>query len=79
MIGLSVLLMIRLIPYAYSAVVATRKGYKWLTAFAVYLIVVAVINIVFAPDSDVRALMAVGSSALLLLHVNDIPSRRGDK
>ncbi|AZZ51436.1 hypothetical protein C1I64_04845 [Rathayibacter festucae DSM 15932] len=73
------LLMIRLIPYAYSAVVATRKGYKWLTAFAVYLIVVAVINIVFAPDSDVRALMAVGSCALLLLHVNDIPSRRGEK
>ncbi|WKK71438.1 hypothetical protein Q0F99_19050 [Rathayibacter oskolensis] len=79
MIGLSVILMVRLVPYAFTAVLATRKGYKWLTAFAVYLMAAAVVNVVFDPGADTRGLIATGSSVLLLLHVLDLKHRKEGK
>ncbi|WIE74473.1 hypothetical protein [Curtobacterium sp. MCSS17_007] len=74
-VSLTFVLLIRLVPYALVAVYASRKRYKWLTFFAIYLIIVALINAIVRPDADVRALFSSGGALLLLMHALDIKRR----
>lgn len=75
MISLTLVLMLRLVPYVVVAVRASRKGYKWLAFFAIYLIITAVLNLIFQFDQNVRGLMSSGGAILLLLHVLDVSPR----
>ena len=76
MISITLILMLRLIPYAIVARYGARKGYRWLTLFAVYLILVAVLNMTFSFDQTIRGLLSSGGAILLLFHVLDLKPKR---
>ena len=72
----TLLLMLRVVPYAVVAVIAFRKGFRWLSLCGLSLVLIALFNFTQDPNMDLRAMMAAAFSFLLLIHALDLRSRR---
>lgn len=75
MISVTAILLIRLVPYAIAAILAARKGYRWLVVFALYLMGAATYFAAFDPDTTIRGIVSSFGAIFLLLHALNLKPR----
>lgn len=75
-ISVALIALIRLIPYAFTAINAWAKGYKWLTITAVYFIALAVFLFFIDVDQNIRSVLASVGAFLLMLHALDLKPKK---
>lgn len=73
--SIALVALIRLIPYAFTAVNAWTKGYKWLTITAIYFIGLAIVSFFIPISQDVRGILASVGAFLLMLHALDLKNK----
>jgi uncharacterized protein YhhL (DUF1145 family) len=64
--------LLRLIPYIFTAINAWTKGYKWLTIAAVFVSVLAVVNYIFELPHEISGLLSSIFALLLMMHALDL-------
>lgn len=75
---LTLVALVRIVPYALAGLNAWFKGYKWLTLAMIWLIAVAIFNFFVTTSAEVRALFSSAGAFLLLMHALDLqPKRKG--
>lgn len=68
--------LLRLIPYLMAVIIAARKGYRWISAAILWVMIIAILNFTFKLDAEIRAGLASVSAILLLIHVLSLGPRR---
>lgn len=72
---LTVLFIVRLIPYIIALLNAYKKGYRWLTAASAYLILITVIFYAQASLNVFTQILAVIFAYLFMMHSLNIKSK----
>lgn len=68
--------MLRLIPYLLVAVISYNKGFYRLTAVAVLVFIITIVNFTIRPDAEMRSILSSIFSFALLLHALDLKPRK---
>lgn len=76
MIPLTLIALIRIVPYLFAAVNAWTKGYKRLTLAMVYVTLFAVANFAWDFSAEVSGLLSSFFAFLLLLHALDLKPKQ---
>jgi hypothetical protein len=76
MITLTVVALLRLVPYLFAAANAWTKGYKWLTIAMVYVSVLAVVNFSYEIPRELSGLLSSIFALLILFHALDIKPKQ---
>lgn len=78
MISATLVALLRLIPYIFTAVNAWTKGYRWLTVSAVFVSILALVNYLYALPHEVQGLLSSIYALLLMMHALDLKPK-GEK
>lgn len=76
MIPLTLIALIRIVPYLFAAVNAWTKGYKRLTVAMIYVTLYVIANFAWDFSSEVSGLLSSFFAFLLLLHALDLKPKQ---
>lgn len=74
---ITIVTLLRLIPYALAGLLAWQKGYKRLTVAMAFVIFIAILNFTVEPSTAVRGILASIFALLLGWHAADLEPRKG--
>ena len=72
MITVTLVALLRLVPYLLVAIYAWRKGYRWLTLAGIWVAGIAIINFYERMTPEVSGIAASIFALLLLFHALDL-------
>ncbi|PPG60254.1 hypothetical protein [Rathayibacter sp. AY1C5] len=72
MISATLVALLRLIPYIFTAVNAWTKGYRWLTISAVFVSILALANYLYVIPHEIQGLLSSVYALLLMTHALDL-------
>lgn len=69
---ITLIALLRLVPYLLVAVYAWRKGYRWLTFAGIWVSLIAIINFIDRMSPEMSGVAASIFALLLLFHALDL-------